>query len=467
MLLLRIVTNVNHDSPDIPAVRLGSSVEKADKSWRRLLRPIGLVLTIAFAVAGVVGLRPNNAHIGLYSTSVGILANGDRVLVQDKGHFYLDSRVIKTQNGGTAEARAALLQRNWLAAGTIPMAQSRFGDMSRDALLDINTLTVPSGGVVAAWSDHWRYIWPRDAAFAAAALAQTGHVTDALRNLEFLQGVQAPDGTFQARYLPDGSGFPDDRGVQLDGIGWSLWGSYWTISHAGTPSAQRSAANRIQTLISKSTEAAVRLTEGPDRLPPVSSDYWETKETKLTLGTAAAMLSGLRSAAAIQAILGDRKANQQLTDHANEVETAIHQRFGPEGYPRTVGGKRDTAVAFLLPPFQPRVNDSVLKAFSLAADEMRRPAGGLAPGAGWKDDGISWTPETAIFALVSAHVGDTQRADKRLDWLNEHRTSDGSLPEKVLHDGSPAAVAPLAWTSATVLLTLAQICQAEPMRCPS
>ena len=35
-----------------------------------------------------------------------------------------------------------------------------------------------------------------------------------------------------------------------------------------------------------------------------------------------------------------------------------------------------------------------------------------------------------------------------------HRTSAGALPEKVLADGSPAAVAPLAWTAATVLLTL-------------
>ena len=36
------------------------------------------------------------------------------------------------------------------------------------------------------------------------------------RRLRFLQAVQAPDGSFQARYLLDGSGPPDGRGGQDD-----------------------------------------------------------------------------------------------------------------------------------------------------------------------------------------------------------------------------------------------------------
>lgn len=41
-----------------------------------------------------------------------------------------------------------------------------------------------------------------------------------------------------------------------------------------------------------------------------------------------------------------------------------------------------------------------------------------------------------------------------LGWLATHRTGAGSLPEKVLFDGRPAAVAPLAWTAANVLLAI-------------
>jgi glucoamylase len=84
---------------------------------------------------------------------------------------------------------------------------------------------------------------------------------------------------------------------------------------------------------------------------------------------------------------------------------------------------------------------------------MRRPAGGLAPGEGWKDDGISWTPETALFALAAAATGDRPAAERYLAWLEAHTTAHGALPEKVLSDGSPAGPAPLAWTSALVVLT--------------
>ena len=85
---------------------------------------------------------------------------------------------------------------------------------------------------------------------------------------------------------------------------------------------------------------------------------------------------------------------------------------------------------------------------------MGRPGGGLAPGSAWRDDGSSWTPETALFALSAAATGDTATAHRRLGWLQSHRTAAGSLPEQVLYDGRPGSVAPLAWTAALVLLAL-------------
>src|SRR3712207_8928684 len=58
--------------------------------------------------------------------------------------------------------------------------------------------------------------------FAAVAFARTGHLDDADATLAFLGRVQPASGVFQARYLPDGSGVPDGRGTQLDGVGWAL-----------------------------------------------------------------------------------------------------------------------------------------------------------------------------------------------------------------------------------------------------
>lgn len=70
---------------------------------------------------------------------------------------------------------------------------------------------------------------------------------------------------------------------------------------------------------------------------------------------------------------------------------------------------------------------------------------------------MSWTPQTALFALAAAHNGGRAAAKGWLDWLDRHRTGHGSLPEKVLYDGSPAGVAPLAWTAATVILAVAEL----------
>jgi len=121
------------------------------------------------------------------------------------------------------------------------------------------------------------------------------------------------------------------------------------------------------------------------------------------------------------------------------------------------GHERDAAVAFLLPPFTRNVRPDVHRAWINAGNEMRRPAGGLSPGVGWTKDDVSWTPETALFALAAASSGEPTLALAWVSWLDTHRTVLGSLPEKVTAQGRPASVAPLAWTAALVVLTLDEL----------
>ena len=52
-------------------------------------------------------------------------------------------------------------------------------------------------------------------------------------------------------------------------------------------------------------------------------------------------------------------------------------------------------------------------------------------------------------------------AAQMLTWLAAHTTRLGALPEKVDARGRPVSAAPLAWTDAAVLLTLAA--QAHPL----
>lgn len=412
--------------------------------------------------------RARHAHVDLYSQTVAVAPDGRRQLVATGAspRWALATRVIVPADA-TATQRGQAMRRaerqvDWLHAGTVPGTGTRYEAMARTAMLDLHTLTLDDGAVVAGWSGPWRYVWPRDAAFVAVAMNRTGHQQDAADVLAFLQRVQAPDGSFQARYLPDGSGPPDDRGVQEDGPGWALWAAADVLDGQRDAAARAELRRRLDPLIERCTQRLLRRT-ATDGLPAPSSDYWEVDEDELTLGTAATALAGLDAA---RRILGTdlqrgprtpRRAAELAsvtTAHAG-VLRAVEEDFGAQGYPRhRGGGSLDAAVTFLLPPYQSEVPRGALAAERAAPATMLRPAGGLAPGEGWKDDGISWTPETALFALAAAHTGDRAQALRWLDWLSEHRTREGSLPEKVLADGSPAAVAPLSWTAALVVLTL-------------
>ncbi|RYV51252.1 glycoside hydrolase family 15 [Pengzhenrongella frigida] len=358
-----------------------------------------------------------------------------------------------------AEAAAAE-SRAWLASGTVPGGDGPYADMAEGALLDMRALLLNDGASVAGWSARWRYVWPRDASFVAVAMATTGHPDEAIEILSFLQRVQHRNGSFEARYLPDGSGPPDDRGIQADGTGWALWATQSVL--ASMPDADRLAAARaLRPLIDRSTEHLLDLTDRRDSLPRASSDFWEVGESRLTLGTAAPILSGLEAAARLNGALGQRLPAEAAAERASDLHGAIVDRFGPRFARYTDGLQRDAAGAFLLPPFQPEPVPGALASWRASAREMSRPAGGLAPGAGWKKDGISWTPQTSLYGLTAAWAGDTAAARSWLTWLDAHRTSSGAIPEKVLGDGSPAAVAPLSWSAACVVLAVAQLDEVE------
>lgn len=416
--------------------------------------------TLAIALVWGWVYRMEHAVVRLQAEGLAVEPDGGRRVIpaQSRAQLVPGVRVLAPDTGSLTDSvpdRRDLVeqQQRWLAAGSLPGRGTPLAGMVADALLDMHVLTLDNGATVAAWSQQWRYVWPRDASFVAAAYARTGHTEDALRLLLFLQSVQHPDGRFEARYRPNGAGPPDSRGIQLDGTGWVLWAADQVAGTLPDPGARAGLVAQLRPMIDRSTSAAIAAIANHRDLPGPSRDYWEARVHATTLGTAAPLLAGLRSAGDLYAAAGDAPAAARARAAAVRLDAAIRRDFGPAGYPRELGGHQpDAAVAFLLPPFAPRATDDVLAAWRTAARELRRPAGGLAPGAGWKDDGVSWTAETAIFALTAAGSGQTQAAQAWLAWLDTHRTRLGALPEQVTSDGRPASVAPLSWTAAIVVL---------------
>lgn len=410
----------------------------------------GLILALCAGAAA-----PPAAVTAYFPLDAGTLAVGsgsEVVRVFAAADLVPGTRVL----AGTPDTRRqAAEQRAWLAAGRVPrlpgLAQST---MTRDALLDLHVLSTPSGVAVAGWAPAWRYVWPRDAALVASALARTGHGVDAERVLSFLQQAQPGSGRFEARYRSDGTAVGDDRGPQNDSLGWALW-ALDQVAEQLPPDARRALVQRHRRLLERSARAALELVDDPTHLPPPSPDYWERSERRLTLSSAALVAAGLVAAGRLYDVVDQPEQAAAARAAADLSADAIHRRFADQGYPRSVGGGTngvDLGVSFLLPPFSPAVDPDVEQVWRASATRMARPAGGLAPGATWPDDGVSWNTATSSYAMTAAFVGDRTEALRRLRWLDAHRTTLGSLPEKVLASGEPASVAPLAWPAAAVLI---------------
>jgi glucoamylase len=360
--------------------------------------------------------------------------------------------------GGVNPAAEARSAARWLADGRVPGETAAEWSMAERALLDLRLLLRPGGAAVAAWHPYWRHVWPRDASWVVAALSMTGHRDDALSVLRFLQQVQSPNGTWEARYLLTGLGpVADGRVAQLDANGWVPWAVWtWYVSGGSAQAVpDRAALARLWPMVRNAADAAAR-SIGDRGLPPPGPDYWESRTDQVTLGTAAPLLAGLRSAAALADALGYQRDADRWRASARRLDAGIEASFAPLGYPRVPepASGADAAVTFLAPPFAAPTAD-IQRAVRSTAARLRGPNGGVIPGEDWRHGrDTTWTPQTALFALAAAASGDLRGADRWLRWLAEHRTALGSLPEKVDQDGRPTSVAPLGWTAAIVLLAL-------------
>ena len=344
---------------------------------------------------------------------------------------------------------AALMQaaREWVETGSVPGEGTKWESMSRWALIDLHQAL---GGMsvghapAAGAAERWNYFWPRDGAFLVVALDRTGHQAEAQHLIDFMAKLPFdPTAGFDARYLVSGKRVTvDPRGPQSDGCGWVLW-ALGSVSDASMPKS----ANGLRT---QCLANVLKLTWSGWLLPPASPDYWEISVKETSLGTVAPMLAGLRATADHSPVDAERRSAGQAATH---LEAQVSSSMGPSLERFGDHGGLDAAIAMMMPPFGPgdrRTTKAWLDYQRLAV----RSSGGLAPGVEWKQDGTSWTPESALVAYTAAASGRKEVAAHWLDWLDDNRTPWGSLPEKVNRSGQPAGPAPLLWTAALVLLTL-------------
>lgn len=359
--------------------------------------------------------------------------------------------------GATVAAlSAAADDRAWLSSGGVPGDNDLKRGVAARSLLNLRLLTLDNGASVAAVDERWDYVWPRDASWASAAFAATGHYEEAYDVLGFLSRTQDEDGTWEARYHTDGDPVEDGRAYQLDASGWFPW-AVWFYAESGGEGARE-----LWPAVERAADASAG-SLGADGLPPGGADYWEIRTMRPNLGTSAALLAGLRSSSKLAKDLGYHDDAARYAEAADRLADAIDRDFAPNGYTRTTwsGSGRDAAVTFLSPPFA-NGDEEVSREVRRTEAALTAPNGGILPGERWpQEPTVSWSAETSFFMLSAASSGDEERADRWLRWLAAHRTELGAFPEKIDTDGSSKAAAPLGWTDAAVLLALTA--QDEPL----
>jgi Glycosyl hydrolases family 15 len=294
--------------------------------------------------------------------------------------------------------RSAAADRRWLAAsrplgGGAPAWARR---MYARSLLVLRALTDRrSGATIAGARDGWAYVWPRDAATVAIALAAAGHRAEARRVVDFLDGL---DLEAAARFDPAADPV-DGRSAQGDATGWVA------------------AADRA---VGFPTAAGTGPWGG-------LADYQE-KDPGDYLGNAIAAGAGPR---------------------------ALAQFESREGLVREAGSASglDAAAAWAVRPF-PRTALLPAARRTLLRLVAQRGRFGITPSQDWPE-GDPWTAPTAWCAWSLATLGERRPALELMADLRRAATPLGLLPERVgAQTGIPRSTTPLAWSHAFAILAL-------------
>jgi hypothetical protein len=317
---------------------------------------------------------------------------------------------------------SAAADRRWLerrkALG--PGAPRWARGMYERSLLVLHALTDRRTGAVAAGArDGWAYVWPRDAAAAAIALAAAGYPQEAELIVRFLLGAGIEQA---ARFEGDGSPVPG-RPAQGDAIGWVA------------------AAAKAAGMVGSARQATHILAGGqpiPWRNRP---DYWEQGPGEY-LGNALASTPADVSEIPphIWGGISDTPSQRGLVRGADDSDSGL-----------------DSVAAWAVRPFStPRLYPAVRATLDRLV--AQGTPYGITPGEGWDGGEDPWSAPTAWTAWSLAALGERQQALRLLRALRRSATPAGTLPERVdAETGVPRSTTPLAWSHAFAILALREI----------
>ena len=392
----------------------------------------------------------------------------------------------------------ALMKRTSDYWGAWVSKESRsFGDLPKSivdiynrSLLVLRTQIDNRGAITAAndsdivrfAGDTYSYMWGRDGAFVAAALAKAGYTHVCMKFFEFCARVLTEEGYLYQHYNPDGSLASNWHPWLVDGkavlpiqedstalILWALWIHYESSKDI------EFIRPLYDTLIKKSADFMLTHRDPDTKLPIPCYDLWEERYGVHTY-TVASVIAGLRAAANFARLFQDEALAKKYDKTAEEIKKGLikhlyHKRlkrYARSGCRKGKGYELDDVIDVslsalvvlgVLSPKDPWMvetmeaiqqqlwlNTPVEGCARYQNDMYHRPDDSPKdiPGNPWFISTL-WLAEYYIIRAQS--LQELQEAIPYLEWCAKNALPSGVLAEQVHPvNSSPLSVSPLTWS---------------------
>ena len=378
-------------------------------------------------------------------------------------------------------------------------------DIFNRSLLVLRTQIDNHGAIIAATDsdiirfgkDTYAYVWGRDGAFVAAALAKAGYSRACMKYFDFCAQVLSDEGYFFQHYNPDGSLASNWHPWLVDGEEvlpiqedstaltlWSLWIHYQCLNDI------ECVRPLYRKLVTKAADFLLRYRDPETLMPLPSYDLWEERYA-VHAYTVASVIAGLRAAAHFAELFHDDALAATYRAAAEAMAAGIRKYFYDEGLgryarsgTRVAGGYRldqtiDISLLSLATLGVLEHDDARMQATAAAVkaqlwvgtgiggcaryagDVYQRPADspdGI-PGNPWFISTL-WLGE--YFIDRAQDLAQLQATLPYLEWCGENALPSGVLAEQVHPlNGSPLCVSPLTWSHSAFVWTALRYTEKE------
>lgn len=319
-----------------------------------------------------------------------------------------------------------------------------------------------TGGIIACPSTDpdYRYVWPRDAFYAALALDRSGYHDEAARFYLWCKAAQDRTGVLHQRYFSSpeliGPAWGPAWGEEIDETASVLWG----MGEHLRLTRDRGFLSAVWPFIRNAARYLVGSVDRSGEVKP-TMNLWEEKPSR-HLYSASSVAAGLKAASMAAGELNFTTEAGRWDRISESVRGRFLEEFWDEGlghFVRTAEPRDEQvdisslSVSFpfgILPHTDPRA----MKTARALAGSFHFRVGGIGR---FPSDtnygGNPWILSTCWLAIHYSRAGNVEEARTLLGWCADHATGLGLLPEQVDKEkGTSLSAIPLAWSHAMFIL---------------